>query len=190
MSKTFFLLFVFTGLCAAQPFVVGLKVGVPLTDALSAQSSNTLQYVEDTNRYVIGPYLELKLPFKFSVEADTLYRSYSFTESTSLVNTSTSVGSWEFPVLAKYRLFGGPIRPYLEGGVVFSRLIGVPNVPDLIHRGDYGIALGAGVEVHVLVLHLSGGVRYDGFIFKNFSSANGLLESNRNQAMILFGIGF
>ena len=165
-------------------------MGVPFTDALSAQSSNTLQYVEDTHRYVIGPYVELRLPFKFSIEADALYRSYSFRESTRSFTGSTSVGSWEIPVLAKYKLLAGPVRPYLEGGVVFSRLTGVPDVPELIHRGDYGIALGAGVEVHLLVLHLSGGIRYDGFIFKNFSSPGGLLESNRNQAMLLFGIGF
>ena len=66
MRKTVLCLLIFSAYAVAQPVGVGLKAGVPLTDALSVQPSNALQYVQDTHRYVIGPFVELRLPLNFA----------------------------------------------------------------------------------------------------------------------------
>jgi hypothetical protein len=172
------------GAASAQPVSAGLKVGAPLTDALHVSSSPNA-FSTDTHRYVIGPYLELRLPWKFSLEVDALYRSFEYQEK-----QTTSVGLWEFPVMAKYKPWKGPVRPYVEGGLVFSHVTGVKSAAELIHRADYGVTLGAGLEIHALVVRISPEIRYDGFAFRNFSSPGDLIQSNRSQAMFLVGIGF
>jgi opacity protein-like surface antigen len=189
MLKSISLFFVVTVSLLAQPVSVGIKAGVPLTDALSVQSSGPVQYIENTHRYTVGPYVELHLPARLVIEVDALYRSYDYRQ---ILPTSTSqpVSSWEFPVLGKYKLLGGPIRPYIEGGVAFSRLTNIPEVIELNHRNNYGIVFGGGVEFHLGIVRITPEVRYNGWTLQNFSSPLGALTSNRNQATVLVGIGF
>jgi hypothetical protein len=40
------------------------------------------------------------------------------------------------------------------------------------------------------LLKISPEVRYEGFVFKNFDSPGGVLQSNRNQLLVMVGIGF
>jgi opacity protein-like surface antigen len=189
MRKTFFLLFATTtGILAQSPFGFGLKAGVPLNDALSVPAGGAVDYIENTNRYVIGPFAEFRLPSGFSLEIDALYRSYDFRETLPSEPT-VSTGAWEFPVLAKKRLFGGPIQPYIEGGVALSHL-SVKDVVELNHRDNYGIVLGAGVSFHAGPVRIAPEIRYNGWIFQNFSSPFGGLNSNRNQATVLVGVSF
>jgi hypothetical protein len=180
---------IFCGAAAAQPIGGGLKVGAPLTDALTAVETNDVGYSADTHRYVIGPYLDIHLPASFSLEIDALYRSYSFTQTTPYVSASTSVSSWDFPIVLKRKMLHGPVRPYIEGGLVFNHL-SVNDVPELLHRSAGGITLGAGLEIHALVLRISPEIRYEGFLLDNFSSPGDLLQSNRNQVLFMVGIGF
>jgi hypothetical protein len=188
-SKTFLCLFVLASAAHAQPVIAGIKLGAPLTDAIHLSSSATLAAVTaDTHHYVVGPFVEVKLPWKFSVEVDALYRSYEYQLAPGASNNS--VGSWEFPVMAKRKLFSGPIKPYVEGGLVFSHLTGVKNAAELLHQANYGITIGAGVEIHALLVRISPEIRYDGFAFRNFNSPGDLIQSNRNQAMFLVGISF
>ena len=187
--KLLFLASVLAVASYAQPISAGLKIGAPLTDALHLSSNATLaQVTADTNHYVVGPYIELKLPFRFSVEVDALYRSYDYRLAPPAPNNS--IGSWEFPVMAKYKLLGGPVRPYIEGGPVFSHLSGVGSIVGLQHDSNYGITLGAGIEIHALVLKISPEIRWDGFAFRNFDTPGSLVQSNRNQVLFLVGIGF
>ena len=173
---------------AQSPFGFGLKAGIPLSDALATTPGGAINYVQSTHRYTIGPYAEFRLPSGFSVELDALYRSYSFRQ-TSAVPASVSTGAWEFPLLAKKSLFGGPIQPYIEGGVALSHL-SVNDVLELNHRNNYGIVLGAGVSLHLGGIRVTPELRYNGWAFQGFSSPLGNLHSNRNQATVLVGIGF
>ena len=50
--------------------------------------------------------------------------------------------------------------------------------------------LGAGVEIHALLLRISPEIRYEGFAFRTFNSIGDALQSNRNQALFLVGISF
>lgn len=189
MYQTFLLLFVLSFPALAQPIGVGLKAGIPLNDALTLKPSTAVQYLQDTHRYTVGPYLELRLPANLVIEIDALYRSYEF-QRVIPTQPKQAVSSWEFPVLAKYKLFGGPIQPYIEGGVSFSRLTDIPDIVELSHRNNYGVVIGGGIELHLGKFRITPEVRYNGWVFRGIESPLGQLQSNRNQAVILVGFGF
>lgn len=189
MRKIFWLFSVLIGPVLAQPIGIGVKAGVPLNDALTLKPSTTLQYLQDTHRYTVGPYVELRLPANLVIEIDALYRTYEFQRVIPLT-AGQSVSSWEFPVLGKYKLFGGPIQPYIEGGVSFSRLSDIPNIAELRHRNNYGVVIGGGLELHLGKLRITPEIRYNGWVYRGFESPLGQLQSNRNQAAVLVGFGF
>src|SRR5437868_8630099 len=89
----------------AQPVSVGIKGGLPLTDFLNAASGGQSILSATTNRYVVGPSIELRLPAGFGVEFDALYRHFSYNATTNLVdaisNIRTTGNDWEFPLLLK-----------------------------------------------------------------------------------------
>jgi opacity protein-like surface antigen len=193
LRKTFFLLLVSllassSFILAQSPFGFGLKAGIPLNDALSTTPGGAIDYVQSTNRFTIGPFAEFRLPSGFSLEVDALYRSYSFRQDLPQASP-VSTNAWEFPVLAKKSFFGGPIRPYVEGGVALSHL-SVKDVAELNHTNNYGIVLGAGVSIHAGPVRVSPELRYNGWAFQDFSSPFGNLHSNRNQATVLVGVSF
>jgi hypothetical protein len=74
--------------------------------------------------FLVGPSIEFLLPRRLSVEADTIYRPVSAAQITSY-NTGARVRSdfgfitWEFPVLAKYRLGYRRFAPFVSAGPNF-----------------------------------------------------------------------
>src|SRR5579862_2013947 len=173
----------FAGIAAAQPIGGGLKLGGAFTDAFSVTSFNPLSYVGGAHRFVVGPYLDVRLPGHFGAEFDILYRSFDFGSSQGGV----SAGLWEFPVMAKYKFGSGPVKPYVEGGLVLSHL-SVKDVVELTHRSNYGATLGAGVDLHLLLLHVMPEIRYEGFAFRNITGIGDALLSNRNQVLFTVGV--
>jgi opacity protein-like surface antigen len=169
--------------CAvAQPFGVGVKLGATLTNAVTSFESAS---IPNSANLIVGPYAELRLPLGFSIEGDALYFPGLYS------NAAGGGGSvWQFPILAKFKFLNGPVRPYVEGGPAFSHVSEVKELPDLLHNANYGITLGAGVEVKVLALRISPEIRYNGFLFTNVESPLGLFKSNRNQAVLMVGLGF
>lgn len=186
MQKTFWTLFVLAlaGLsapAAAQPFGAGLKLGATLTNSVSSVESAT---IPNSSALIVGPYVELRLPLGFAIEGDALYYPGLFPDAAG------GGSMWQFPILAKLRFLKGPVRPYIEGGPAYSHITDVKTLPDLLHSSDFGITLGAGVELKLLALRISPEIRYNGFLFTNIQSPLGLFQSNRNQAVFLVGIGF
>ena len=208
------LLFLSAAAAFSQPFSFGVKGGLPMTDFLSAVRSQNFTSTTTTNRYIIGPTAELRLPFGLGVEVDALYRHFSFGSSggisgiTSTFTTSnTSGGAWEFPILAKYRFKGKLVRPFVSAGVAWDKLSGlsqtvtrvVANVTNTTTTSDpfelrndttRGFVLGGGVEVKALVIRISPEVRYTRWGARHFVDPNGLLNSKQNQAEFLVGITF
>ncbi len=177
--KTILGLFVLAGLASAQPFGAGIKLGGTVTDALSFKVPGP-----SSKNFIVGPYVELRLPAGFSLEADALYQS-------GIYSAIPSGGSeWQFPILAKYKFAKGPLRPFLDGGISFSHITDIPNIPDLNHNSNFGIVAGAGLEIHAVFLRISPEVRYTGKTLKNIQNPLGLYESNRNQVAFLVGLGF
>lgn len=185
MQKTLLIFLAGVALAAgrvdAQPFGLGVKLGTTLNNTISAV--NTLSVPSD-HHFIAGPFLDVRLPLHLGLEVDALYESSLYGSVLSGGNT------WQFPVLAKYKLLSGPVKPYIEGGVSFSRITDLKDIPQLNHRSNYGIVLGAGIELKLLVLRLSPEIRYNGWAFRNIDDIAGQFQSIRNQAMFLVGISF
>jgi opacity protein-like surface antigen len=193
--RSLLLLVFLAGSALAQPFSVGVKAGVPLTDFVDTARSGNFSYFTRTNRYIIGGQAELRLPMGLGVEFDALYRHYNFSGSGPGSAVQTTVGAWEFPLLAKYR-FPTPIaRPFVSGGVAWDTLRGVkraivgsgPAIEE--EKTTTGFVVGFGVDIKV-VIRLQPEVRYTRWGARHFFDPNGLLGSNRNQAEFLLGITF
>ncbi|HEX6897315.1 MAG TPA: hypothetical protein VF146_18675 [Bryobacteraceae bacterium] len=193
--KPFVLLVLSAGLLGAQHLSVGIKGGVPLTDAFSDHTAHGVDTLvrtfSDSKNFVIGPAVELGLPFGFAVEADALYRPLNLTIDstvfpTSVIRSATDITSWEFPILGKYYFFHTPgLHPYVEAGPVF-RAVG--------HEAPYlsnaGAAMGGGVNIQIWKLKIMPELRYSRWggdaSVKTFAAA----PSQLNQAEFLLGIGF
>src|SRR5215469_11206370 len=176
--RSWVILFAATPLAVAQPFTFGIKGGLPLTDFLSATSSGNFGYFTTTNRYIVGPVAELHLPLGFGVEFNALYRHFQFSSASNavdvLINSSTKSGAWQFPLLAKYRFPSKVVRPYVNAGVAWDTLSGLGQTitqtvipthitstthtsnPAELHQSTVsGFVAGVGLEIHLIVLHLS-----------------------------------
>lgn len=197
---------------AAGPLSFGIKAGVPLTDFVDTARTGRFSYFTNTNRYIIGPSAELRLPFGLGVEFDALYRRVNYQGSGFAIDTTTDIrttaNAWEFPLLVKYRLPGFVIHPYVAAGVAWDNLSGVKQTlrntlvgsgittttqrdpQELQNNTTTGFVLGGGVEVRALVVRLSPEIRYTRWGSKHFNDINGLLRSNQNQAEFLLGIHF
>jgi opacity protein-like surface antigen len=197
----------------AQPVSIGIKGGVPLTDAFETLRGNTSSYATNTKRYVVGPAVQINLPLRFAIEVDALYKrlGYQYEQfSPALpVSAKTVANSWEFPITLKYAFLPGPVRPYAEAGAAFRNISGIREVrttlvgagnainttvntsPEFNKRTDTGFVFGGGIEFKVSRLRISPGVRYTRWGSENFRDPiNSLLRTNRNQADFLIGILF
>ena len=204
-------LFTFSVLSAfSQPFTFGVKVGTPLDHFLGTVGNPAVSYHSGTQRYLIGPTAELRLPFGLGIEVDALFRHYNFQGDGSIapgatLKTRGSTNAWEFPVLAKYRFPAPVVRPFVDAGIAWDTLQGygqtvtvtssVPVLPpaDLnqpIHNTTKGFVLGGGLDVHAPFVHVSPEIRYTRWGAQHFFSPNGGFSSNQNQVELVVGITF
>lgn len=209
MHRTFSSLIVLA--CAAFPLQAqlplgfGLKGGARLTDFTSGSSGVT----SADHVYTIGPYAELRLPAGFSVEADLLYKKSGSTLQTVVPLTGLSflhqfdMDSFDLPILAKktFDAHGLIFRPFVEAGLANRYSTGIPGpliaLPVTSGSGgaysssttsgwQEGVVLGGGVQFKVLMIKISGELRWSRF---GNISANTLPKLNANQAELLIGIG-
>jgi hypothetical protein len=182
--KTLVLFVALSSALMAQPLGVGVKLGVPATDAFDVFPLPSFSPFDAEQRpFVFGPYVELRLPARLAIELDALYRSFEFRNAT----INESADSWEFPLLLKYRFSSGFIRPYAEGGASFRRLSDI-GFTTLQNRSNYGVVLGGGLEFNVLLFKIAPEIRYTGWGKREFDEP--LLQTNRNQLTVLFSLGF
>src|SRR5579862_9957282 len=97
LSKICFTLLLMCGMASAQPFGAGLVLGFPTTDAFHATGVSA-----ESHFYLVGPYDEVRLPAKLSVEMDALYRTYDF--------QGVPAHTWDFPIVVKHRFLPGPVK--------------------------------------------------------------------------------
>jgi len=193
----------------AQPVSVGVKFGVPVTDALETFRGNQAAYVSNTHRYLVGPTVQLNLPFRFSIEVDALYRrlGYEYNQFAgpgSPTSTRTVANSWEFPVLGKYAIWGGPARPFIEAGANFRHITGVNQIrstlaavnvnvtaPEFNEDSDIGFVFGGGVEFKLGHVRITPEFRYTRWGSENFRDpVASLLRTNKNQGDFILGLTF
>lgn len=199
LSKPLLLCLLAAGAGMAQ-FSAGLKGGVPLTDFISF-ASNPIQTIQSkSSGFILGPVVELHLPAGLGVEVDALYRNFNYKTSTNLVDTllSSSTGhAWEFPLLLKYKVPSPIVRPYVEAGFAFDRWTGLKHVTNALGVTDSrvgvtntGVVLGAGFEIHALLIRISPELRFTRWGAKDLTDLGGLLRSSQNQAEFLIGVTF
>ena len=127
--RQFIFLLLFSASASAQAVSVGFKSGLPVTAQIRTYGSdaNTLL---DTGRWTVGPTVELRLIYGFSVEADALYGGYrvqqTFASPEFMFEGVTSPAYvsvwrsdnkiWDFPVLLKYRFGSRSYRPFVDAG--------------------------------------------------------------------------
>ncbi len=198
MRLRLLLLSLFGVAAVAQPITVGVRGGVPLNNFFKTINGQPLN--DTSNQYIVGPTVELRLPLGFGIEGDALYRHVGYTNFSATVpggaTESASVNSWEFPILAKYRLPFPIVRPYVDAGIAFNKLTGlkntflnasgIANAPATSQTGK-GFVFGAGVDFHVKV-HIMPEIRYTRWGETRFLNALGQVAGSQNQAEFLLGI--
>jgi hypothetical protein len=181
-----------------QSVSVGIRGGVPFTGALSDLTTHGVDVISrsfsDSNEYIIGPMVELHLPLGFSIEADGLYRPLNVTTEsqvapqTTVFRTSNNVSSWEFPIMAKFRVPVLPlVKPYVGAGPSF-RVAG----SDLSFVSSKGLAVGLGLELKISKLRIAPEIRYTRWGSDNKATVGTLVSiaSKTNQGEFLVGISF
>jgi hypothetical protein len=186
-----------TAPACAQIFSVGVLGGAPFTNVISSDQNNNVSAVPRSSNFVVGPTVQINLPLSLRVEADALYRPYSF-QITSLgvpgINTVSAM-DWDFPFLLQYRI-ANPLphlKPFVEVGVSFDHLADISaaakNVSSgpgtLIRQSNAGVVLGGGVDLKIPFIRISGELRYT-----HQGSADFQALSNLNQAEVLVGVHF
>lgn len=187
---------------AQLPLSVGIKGGVPLTEAFSTVKDATNGYISDTRRYIVGPSVELNLPAGFGVELDALYTRLNFSQNVlGAIAATTTSNSWEFPLLLKYKFSKGPVRPFVDAGASFRHITGISRVgsfltgssnsTELRDPNATGFVFGAGIDFKLLIIKVSPEIRFTRWGTENFrSGVADLLRTNRNQGEFLVGISF
>jgi hypothetical protein len=184
-----------------------VKAGVPLTEdfsnlqlgpalTLNGTTSRSLTFNATTNRYVIGPQVQVNLPLGFAVEIDGLYRHFHYATSSTSVGGIPTISfanaqgsSWEIPLLGKYRLRRPVVRPYIEAGVAWDRLAGLnetitqatvllgststvtTSTPNELNKLTVtGFVAGGGIDLHALFMHIAPEVRYTHWTGQHFQT--------------------
>jgi hypothetical protein len=228
MTKTVLLSFACFAPVFAQPVSFGVEGGVPIMDAFDtgARSAaivsgtnivplgNIASYATNTHRYVVGPAFQLHLPLRLTAEVDALYKrlGYQYNAFTPTTRTfaATVANSWEFPILVKWEITPGPIRPFVDVGLSFRHISGVKeirqivntttgaigvttntNPPEFHKATDEGLVFGAGVALKLGPVRIGPELRYTRWGSENFEDPVGsLLHTNKNQGDFLIGILF
>jgi hypothetical protein len=214
MIKTFLLSFSCFAPLFAQPVSFGVEGGVPITDAFDTFRGNTASYATNTHRYVVGPAFQIHLPLRLTAEVDALYKrlGYQYNAFTPTTRTfaATVANSWEFPILVKWEITPGPIRPFVDVGLSFRHISGVKEIRQIVntttgaigvttntdprefHKAtDEGFVFGAGVALKLGPVRIGPELRYTRWGSENFEDPVGsLLHTNKNQGDFLIGILF
>jgi hypothetical protein len=192
----------------AQHVGVGVKAGARVTDDL-----DTWYAQSESKRYVVGPMIELRLPYGFGLEFDALYRRLGYrTDNGSIYgsyNSRTRAKVWEFPMLGKYRL---PLlrraQPFVAAGWAPRHISGndhsegytvnfttgerTPYVYDSKWRPDstHGVVAAGGFEFGAGRLHFSPEFRYTHWNkdpIAIWGSHGYYVSANENQMEVLVG---
>ena len=174
------LLALFAWGAGAQTFTLGVVGGVRTTGLFAGNLT------DESKRSVIGPAADLQLPLHLSLEVDALYRRFGYSDTFvvpilpgSLTVTRERDNSWEFPLLAKYRVPVSGLHPFAGIGVAPRKVsgradqsgyttdffTGLPSQPfSSSYKTSYdptvGLVVAGGIELGVGRIRLTPQVRY------------------------------
>jgi hypothetical protein len=193
--------------CFGQSLSIGIAGGAGTTDDLTGAGATSV-----SKRYVLGPALDIGLPFRFGIEVDALYRreGYQSAFGNFAYNSFTDerANSWEFPMLLKYHLPFAVIKPFVEAGYAprviqgsislnytqlfppsaFQHVTNSTNWPT-----SHGFVAGGGIQFGVGRLGISPALRYthwNNTAISGFYGDGPSWRSTQNQVDILLGIAW
>jgi Outer membrane protein beta-barrel domain len=165
----------------AQSISVGVRGGVPLSDAFDVFPGR-FSFRNLPHRWTAGPTLEVRLPFSLGVTFDALYSRVEY-ERTDAPG-GESGGQWEFPLMLRFRAGAGPVHPFVAGGASYNKLTDISAPTSSVA----GVVAGAGVEVKVPFVRITPEIRYTRRLSDQINLEG--LRSNRNEFVFLTGITF
>jgi hypothetical protein len=181
-----------SSISSAQGIAIGAVGGVRATDDLTGGAASSV-----SPRYVVGPQLDIGLPFGLGFEVDALYRREAYQGVPQYAGFSEHFNSWEFPMLLKYRMPFPLVKPFVEAGYVPRVISGSLSLtPTSMPNSDatsQGFVIGGGVQFGIGRLRLSPEVRYtrwNNAPVAIFFGDGPESQSTRNQADILLGISW
>ncbi len=188
---------------AFAQFAFGVKGGAPLTDFFHAVDNPQATFKSTATNFILGPTVELHFPAGFGVEFDALYRRFHYDTTSNLVDivaNGRAANTWEFPLLAKYKVPGVILRPFLDAGFAFNHWSGVRQLEQVsgalglaktdVSGTNKGVVLGAGLELNLHLIRVSPEIRYTRWGASNLGTLADVLRSGQNQAEVLIGITF
>jgi len=155
----------------AQAVSLGLRAGIPITPALTAEAPPHAS----TPRFTAGALVEFRLWRGAGLGADFL------------MNRSDKVWRWELPVTFIYR-FRAPARPFVRAGISLDRVLEDGSLAELRHRGTSGFVAGGGLGFRIERLRLEPEVRLTRWIDRNFGVRDSAVRSNLSQIEFLVGV--
>ena len=162
---------------------VGVKGGVPFTDLVKVSDVQTALSQQDN--YIIGPVVELRLPFGFAFETDGLYRGTQYhVANASNLPTAIQSSSWEIPYLGKFRFPIPLLKPFVVAGGAYRTFNDLPPGVTATHNGAVA---GAGLELRIHRVRLSAEARY---LHWGSPPAHDIARLAQDQGEILFGVIF
>jgi hypothetical protein len=195
------------------PVTLGLKVGVPVTDMLSASNTGWLNgstpgdYSAHTPRYEFGVSSEFRLPYHIRFEVDGLFKRNGFDSAmpgiSSTIYRPTTFNDWEIPGLFKFDvLHSKHFRPFVDAGAVYRHISTISqmtygltsygtldnNSSALTNRNTYGGVAGFGLTFKKGPFLLTPEARYTRWANQSFDAVG--LRTNLDQGDVLLGISF
>jgi hypothetical protein len=176
---------------------VGGVIGMGLSDDFpsTVEDINGIpapRFLSDSKSPVIGLMIELEPIRNLFIEFNGLYRPLHLTDESLLSGSGQpmapkttgriTVLTWEFPILAKYKLPGTRARPFFEAGPTF-RSSGNLNSAN---PSKYGATGGAGVETRWGKVRISPALRYSRWTTDHAPASH----TNRNQVEAIIGVSY
>jgi hypothetical protein len=189
--KAFFVFFAFSGASIFGQhldfgFDAGVKGGVPFTNLLQTTGTiTTPTFLNQSSGYLIGPVVEMRIPFGFAIEVDGIYRHSQSTATANGASTTLNANAWEIPYLAKFRFPIPLLKPFISGGGAYRTFT---NLNSNITPSHNAFVLGGGLELRISKLRLSGEARW--LYWGNTSTTSTPVKLARNQGELLFGLVF
>jgi hypothetical protein len=150
----------------------------------------TFDLFSDTRSFLRGLSVEIDLGKGLSLEANALHRNLQLKQrfidpgGSSIDYGRLTVSTWEWPILAKFRLpLRGPARPFLEAGPSFR----TRHNPAGTEPSQFGGTLGAGLEFRFHRFRLSPALRYTRW---SYDGAYPRIATKRDQLELVAGISY
>lgn len=167
MYKLYFVIFLTAVVLSNNSFSQTIGIGGGLSTIQGPDSYKDA--FGSSSGYHIGAKLKLSIPlFPLTPVGSVTYSKFSGDQSTPFGNIETSQSNWTIGAGVEYSIVPGPLSPYLAADLEYNNFgevsIEGANLPVSISgtgsRSRFGIALGIGAELKILVIGLDASIKY------------------------------